>query len=147
MSNELVLRQLEETKCTAPVFGEGRDIHLGVNCSVTIYDQLDRVQSGGTYLTRLLAEAGFVQVCQFGMPENVLTGSYLFGEPSMESEATHAYLNAGDAENIELDIWIETDISIGPKSTRRVQGRLGTKSRGRFETAFADELVDLGVEG
>ena len=150
MSDKLALLQPEETKCTALAFIESKDLLLDLNGSVTIYDQKEHLQVGNAYLARVLANAGFVQVGHIGRLENILTGSYLFGEPVIESEATHAYINFGDtpaSELFDLDVWIETDISIRPKSTRKVQGKLGTKSKGLFETAFGNELVNQGVEG
>lgn len=42
-----------------------------------------------------------------------------------------------------LDVWLEADVYFPPKKTRPLIGKLIKRGRAKFETAFANELVEM----
>ena len=42
----------------------------------------------------------------------------------------------------ELETWIDVEVYFPPKKTRVLMGRIVKRARGKFETAFAEEIVE-----
>ena len=149
MSNKFALLQPQETECTAKAFVIGQDLHPGLNCTVSILGQEDPLPDRTDYICRVFKDTGRVVIHSRKRLENIYTGGYRFGDCITESEATHISQDVDESPESyksELDVWIDTDIAIGPIKTYTVQGRVVSVSRGKFQTAFGDELIDQGVE-